>query len=91
MNIQPFKIAIHNDELDDLHSRLEKTRFIDEIPGAGSEYGMSLEWVQRMTGYWRSGYDWRRWESQLNAYPQFTTEIDGQTIHFILKEKGKSS
>lgn len=83
MNIQPFKIAIRNDELDDLYSRLEKTRFIDEIPGTGSEYGMSLEWVQRMTEYWRSGYDWRKWESQLNAYPQFTTEIDGQTIHFL--------
>src|SRR5439155_21717617 len=34
-------------------------------------------------GYWRTGYDWREQEAKLNAYPQFTTEIDGQTIHFL--------
>ena len=26
---------------------------------------------------------WRVWEAKLNAYPQFTTTIDGQNIHFL--------
>jgi epoxide hydrolase len=28
-------------------------------------------------------FDWRKGEAKLNELPQFTTEIDGQTIHFI--------
>ena len=34
-------------------------------------------------GYWEHGYDWRRFESDLNRFPQFLTEIDGLDIHFI--------
>jgi pimeloyl-ACP methyl ester carboxylesterase len=42
-----------------------------------------------MVDYWRSGYDWRAWEARLNAYPQFTTEVDGQNIHFIYVRSAK--
>ncbi|NTW42548.1 MAG: hypothetical protein HGA44_22200 [Cellulomonadaceae bacterium] len=31
----------------------------------------------------RPGYDWRRFESELNAFPQFLTTIDGLDIHFL--------
>ena len=81
--IRPFTIDVPQADLDDLRARLAMTRFTDEIPGSGSDYGVSVEWVKRMVDYWRTGYDWRAWEARLNAYPQFTTEIDGQTIHFI--------
>jgi epoxide hydrolase len=83
MNIKPFHIKISQAELDDLQTRLAMTRFTDEIPGSGSDYGVSVDWVKRMVNYWRTSYDWRAWESRLNAHPQFTTEIDGQNIHFI--------
>ena len=33
--------------------------------------------------HWRSAYDWRAWEARLNQYPQFTTTIDGQNVHFL--------
>ena len=33
--------------------------------------------------YWATDYDWRKVEAQLNALPQFITEIDGLDIHFI--------
>lgn len=89
MNIQPFKIAVPEEELDDLQARLQITRYTDEIPGSGSDYGVSLEWVKRMTDYWCSGYNWRAWESRLNAYPQFTTEVDGQKIHFLHIRSGR--
>lgn len=81
--IQRFRIEIPQADLEDLQARLERTRFTDEIPGSGFDYGVSVEWVRRMVEYWRTGYDWRAWEAKLNGYPQFTTEIDGQTIHFI--------
>jgi hypothetical protein len=35
--------------------------------------------------YWAtgSGFDWRAQEHKLNAFPQYTADIDGLTIHFI--------
>jgi epoxide hydrolase len=94
--IQPFTIAISQVDLDDLRERLARTRWANELPPEptegvvqtgpvppGWEYGVPLSYVQRLVGYWRTGYDWRAWEAKLNTYPQFTTTIDGQTIHFL--------
>jgi epoxide hydrolase len=81
--IRPFRIDVPQTELDELQARLAATRFTDEIPGSGSEYGVSVERLKPLVEYWRTGYDWRAWESTLNAHPQFVTQIDGQTIHFL--------
>jgi pimeloyl-ACP methyl ester carboxylesterase len=83
MNVKPFTIDIPQAALDDLKERLTRARFPEEILGSDSTYGVSLEWVRRMVDYWCSGYDWRKWEARLNEYPQFTTSIDGQNIHFL--------
>jgi epoxide hydrolase len=83
-NINPFRIRVPDADLADLRSRLERVRWTDPEPGAEpGAYGMSLDEVRRLVGHWRDGYDWRRWEARLNAYPQFTTRIDGQNIHFL--------
>ncbi|HZM78170.1 MAG TPA: epoxide hydrolase [Candidatus Limnocylindrales bacterium] len=82
-DIHPFRVDIPQAQLDDLADRLARTRFTDEIPGVGYDYGVPLAYVQPLHEYWRDGYDWRYWESKLNEYPQFTTEIDGQNIHFM--------
>ncbi|WP_433434800.1 epoxide hydrolase family protein [Nonomuraea sp. CA-141351] len=81
--ISPFRIDIPQPALDDLHDRLARTLWPDELPGVGWSYGIPVSYVQRLAEYWRSGYDWRKHEAALNEYPQFTTEIDGQNIHFL--------
>jgi epoxide hydrolase len=81
--IRPFRIDVPQADLDDLQARLERTRWPDELPGVGWDYGVPLGYVKELTEYWRTGYDWRVWESKLNAYPQFTTTIDGQNVHFL--------
>ena len=81
--IHPFRIEIPQSQLDDLRDRLARTRWPDELPGVGWDYGVPLDYVKRLAEYWRTGYDWRAWESTLNQYPQFTTTIDGQHIHFL--------
>ncbi|WP_158882221.1 epoxide hydrolase family protein [Amycolatopsis anabasis] len=81
--IRPFRIDIPQSELDDLTARLDNTRWPDQIPGAGAKYGVPLDHVKELAAYWRDGYDWRAQEARLNEYPQFTTEIDGQDIHFL--------
>ncbi|MEV1244530.1 epoxide hydrolase family protein [Nonomuraea sp. NPDC049750] len=81
--ISPFRIDIPQSALDDLHDRLTRTLWPDELPDVGWSYGIPVSYVRRLAEYWRTGYDWRKHEAALNEYPQFTTEIDGQNIHFL--------
>jgi pimeloyl-ACP methyl ester carboxylesterase len=81
--IQPFRIDVPQEQLDDLEQRLARIRWTDELPDAGDDYGVPLGRLKEVVGYWRTEYDWRSWEARLNRYPQFTTVIDGQNIHFL--------
>ncbi len=83
MEVREFRIAIPQDEVDDLHRRLENTRWPREIVGEDWRRGVPLNETRRLTEYWKSRYDWRREEAALNRWPQFVTEIDGQRIHFL--------
>ena len=83
LEIWPFRIDIPQPDLDDLQKRLARTRWTNELPGAGPDYGVSLDYVKRLVEYWRESYDWRTWEEKLNGFPQFITEIDGQNVHFL--------
>nr|HET6904857.1 epoxide hydrolase [Ktedonobacteraceae bacterium] len=83
MSTQSFTIAIPQATLDDLHERLARTRWPDERPGVGWSRGVPRDYLKGLAEYWRTGYDWRKQEAQLNAFPQFTTEIDGQHLHFL--------
>ncbi|MEU7989102.1 epoxide hydrolase family protein [Streptosporangium canum] len=81
--ITPFRIDIPQADLDDLHDRLDRTRWPDELPGTGWSYGVPSSYAKELAEYWRTAYDWRKQEAALNEHPQFTTEIDGQNIHFL--------
>lgn len=81
--IVPFTIDVPQAELDDLRARLRRTRFAQELPDVGWTYGVPTGYLREVVDYWHSGYDWRGWEARFNAYPQFTTGIDGQPIHFF--------
>ncbi len=81
--IRPFRVDIPQAALDDLRDRLARTRWPDELPGAGWSYGVPLGYLKELAGYWRSSYDWRRHEARLNEFPQFTTTIDGANVHFL--------
>lgn len=81
--IRSFRVAIPQDDLDDLRARLARTRWPDQVPGVGDSYGMPLSDLKPLVDYWRTGYDWRRHEARLNEHPQFTTTLDGENIHFV--------
>jgi epoxide hydrolase len=93
-SIRPYRIDIPQSDLDDLLDRLARTRFANDLPVDETTerrgplplewtYGVPASHVKRLVERWRDGYDWRAWEARLNTYPQFTTVIDGQTIHFL--------
>jgi hypothetical protein len=75
--IRPFRLEIPQADLDDLHRRLDHTRWPDELPGVGWAYGVPLDYLRELAAYWRHQYDWRANERRLNQFPQFTTTIDG--------------
>jgi pimeloyl-ACP methyl ester carboxylesterase len=80
-----FRIEIPQADLDDLHRRLTEARFADRVPGDEPDWsrGIPAAVVRALAEYWRDGFDWRAQEAEINAFPQFTTEIDGQTIHYL--------
>jgi epoxide hydrolase len=81
--IRPFRVDVPQADLDDLHQRLARTRWPDELPDAGWTRGVPLGYLKELAAYWRDGYDWRKQEAALNQHPQFTTTIDGATTHFL--------
>lgn len=87
--IQPFRIDISQADIDDLRSRLAGARWPGELPGVGWTRGIPLDHLKALAEYWGAGFDWRAQEAQLNKFPQFTTEIDGQRIHFLHVRSGR--
>ena len=81
--IRPFTIDVPQADLDDLRDRLARTRWAADLPYVGWSRGVPVSYLKGLAEYWRDGYDWRVHERELNTYPQFTTEIDGQNIHFL--------
>ena len=81
--IAPFRIAVPDPVLDDLRERLQRTRWPEPLEDPEWEYGTEQSALRTLAEYWRDGYDWRAHEARLNGFAQFTTPIDGHTIHFL--------
>src|SRR5580658_10340326 len=87
-NVEPFRIAVPDAALADLRERLKNTRFPDEVPDTGWEYGANLAYLTELVSYWHDRYDWRAHERELNRFAHFKAPVDGLGIHFI-HEKGR--
>ena len=83
--LRPFQIEISDSELDDLHRRLDATRWADPAPETRTDFarGVPQPYLQELTNYWRHEFNWRAQEARLNQVPQFIAEIDGQPIHYL--------
>ncbi len=81
--IQPFHIDVPEEQLAELRRRIDETRWPSRELVADRSQGVQLATVQNLAAYWATDYDWRTVEAELNALPQFKTEIDGVDIHFI--------
>ena len=81
--IQPFSVAISQEDLDELRQRLTASRMPSKETVDDASQGVQLATMQALVSYWATEYNWRGVEAKLNALPQFITEIDGVDIHFI--------
>ncbi|WP_131809899.1 epoxide hydrolase family protein, partial [Mycolicibacterium elephantis] len=87
--ITPFRIAVPDSDLDDLRQRLTRTRWPEAECVDDWSQGIPLAYTRELADYWAHTYDWRAREAALNRFDQFTTEIDGLTIHFIHQRSGR--
>jgi pimeloyl-ACP methyl ester carboxylesterase len=81
--IKPFHFEASDDELENLHLRIGAARWPSMELVDDRSQGVQLKTLQELARYWETDYDWRKAEAKLNGLPQFTTEIDGENIHFI--------
>ena len=80
--VRPYTIAIPDEAVADLRARVERTRFPEPAPGDSWDYGTPVSYLRDMVECWKS-FDWRAQEARMNAVPNFVTNIDGQTVHFV--------
>jgi pimeloyl-ACP methyl ester carboxylesterase len=81
--IRPFRIDVPQAALDELADRLARTRWPGQLPGEGWSRGVPVGHLRDLVEHWRTGFDWRAQEARLNRFPQHTTEIEGQRVHFV--------
>jgi pimeloyl-ACP methyl ester carboxylesterase len=79
--LREFRVHVSDEQLDDLHDRLRRTRFSPDGPRRMPS-GMTEDYLRELVGSWLA-LDWRAREDWLNAHPQFLAEVDGATIHFV--------
>jgi epoxide hydrolase len=90
--VRPFTVVIPDSEINDLKQRLANTRWPNPETVPDWSQGVRLENATSLINYWEREYDWRRFESEVNRFPQFLTEIDGLDIHFIhMKSKNPNA
>jgi pimeloyl-ACP methyl ester carboxylesterase len=83
MPIEPFSLPFSQAAVDDLRERLKRTRWIDEIPGTGWQYGFNLEFLQELCSYWRDNFDWKTQVENVSSFHHCRFTHDGVRIHFI--------
>lgn len=81
--MQSFQISVPDELLNDLKLRLVRTRWPSEVNHSGWTYGTNLSYVKELVEYWRTHYDWRAQERELNRFDHFKADVDGLLIHFI--------
>lgn len=82
-SVRPFRIAVPAEVLEDLRQRLERTRWPDELDGAGWDYGTDTVYLRELAAYWGDGFDWPAREAELNRFEQYRAEVDGIGLHFL--------
>ena len=81
--VSPYTVDVPDERLAAIRAKVEAYDW-SQLPDAGGwGAGVGLDDLKRLVAYWRDAYDWRAAERRLNRLPNFSTEIDGERIHFV--------
>jgi pimeloyl-ACP methyl ester carboxylesterase len=91
MTIKPFTVSIENEQIEDLKNRLANARWPESLETDDWSRGVPKKYLKKVAKYWEDKYDWKKHQDEINEYPQFIAEIDGQKIHFIHVNSGEAN
>jgi pimeloyl-ACP methyl ester carboxylesterase len=80
--MKSFTVNMSEENLLDLQRRILTTRWAPFFGKTGWENGADEITIRSLVEYWGSGFNWRKTEAQINAHPNFMTDINGSQIHF---------
>jgi epoxide hydrolase len=80
-DIEPSRVQVAAEVIEDLRDRLARTRWFDGIAGSGWEYGTDVRYLQELCDYWANGFDWSAVQDRFNAFDQVVATVDGQRVH----------
>jgi pimeloyl-ACP methyl ester carboxylesterase len=83
LSMQPFRIGVAEPILEDLRERLLRARRPRFRKPSGWDAGTDPVYLDELLEYWRTDYDWRRHERELNHLSHYTARIDAASLHFI--------
>jgi microsomal epoxide hydrolase len=90
---EPFTVSVPQSALDAIAAKVRAFAFPDMPeggPGGPWAYGADPVYMHDLVAYWLNGFDWRRAESGLNRFPQFSAKVGDLDIHFV-HEKGSNT
>jgi microsomal epoxide hydrolase len=80
---QPFRVAVPDDVLDRIRTRVAGFPWHEMPDDGGWAYGSNLPYMQELCAYWLDEFDWRAQEARINEFPQFIAPVDGIDLHYI--------
>ena len=91
MTVETYSVHLSDAVLDDLRTRLDRTRWPDQIAGAGWDYGIDTGFLRDICAYWANGFDWRAEERRLNAHAHVRATVDGLRLHAVRRPSNDPS
>jgi len=88
--IKPFKLNIPDKTLEEIYNKVKNYPWHEMPDDGGWKYGSNLDYMKEISSYWVEDFDWRKHETEINKFPNFTTVVDDIEMHFI-HEKGSGS
>ncbi|XP_012499801.1 PREDICTED: epoxide hydrolase 1 [Propithecus coquereli] len=82
-SIRPFKVETSDEEIHDLHQRIDKFRFTPPLEDSCFHYGFNSTYLKKIISYWRNEFDWKKQVDILNRYPHFKTKIEEPGLNSV--------
>jgi pimeloyl-ACP methyl ester carboxylesterase len=80
---RPPVLDVPDADLDDLRTRLRRTRWAEAWPVAAWQAGTDGELLRRLVAYWADTFDWRSQERAINALPWYVADVDETQVRYL--------
>ena len=87
--IKQYKISVPKNTLNNIYKKIRNYPWNMIQNVNGWEYGTNYNFLKKISQYWVSKYDWKKFENKINSFKNYKTNVDGINLHFI-KEKSKN-